>query len=76
MYAPVLRPAVLFFFFIRQPVAAGALVGTWALWEADRNLNWGIKDAINEWKHRFLGFPTQRSIYSDFSKLDAQMRRS
>ncbi|GME96026.1 unnamed protein product [Ambrosiozyma monospora] len=68
------RPAVWFFFFLRQPVAAGTLMGTWLFWEADRNFNIGIRDAITDWRQGVLGFPTAETKYDQFKKIDEQKR--
>lgn len=68
------RPAVLLFFFIRQPVAAASIVGMFALWEADRNLDLGIRASFNQWRNTALGFPTLQSQYDTFKKIDEQKR--
>lgn len=68
------RPAVLLFFFIRQPVAAASIVGMFALWEADRNLELGIRDSFNEWRQGQLGFSTVTTQYEAFKKIDEQKR--
>lgn len=68
------RPAVLLFFFIRQPVAAASLVGMFALWEADRNLELGIRQSFNEWRQGALGFSTVQTQYDAFKKIDEEKR--
>lgn len=68
------RPAILLFFFIRQPVAAASLVGMFALWEADRNLGLGIRESFNEWRNTALGFSTVQAQYDAFKKIDEQKR--
>lgn len=68
------RPAVLLFFFIRQPVAAASLVGMFALWEADRNLELGIRDSFNSWRQNALGFSTVQTQYEAFKKIDEEKR--
>lgn len=68
------RPAVLLFFFIRQPVAATAIVGSFALWEADRNLELGIRESFNEWRQNTLGFATKETQYAQFKRIDESKR--
>jgi hypothetical protein len=68
------RPAVLLFFFIRQPVAAASLVGMFALWEADRNLELGIRESFNTWRQGQLGFATVNDQYTAFKKIDEEKR--
>ncbi|GMM47301.1 hypothetical protein DAPK24_038760 [Pichia kluyveri] len=68
------RPAVLLFFFIRQPVAAASIVGMFALWEADRNLGLGIRDSFNEWRQNQLGFATVTTQYEAFKRIDEAKR--
>lgn len=68
------RPAVLLFFFIRQPVAASAIVGSFALWEADRNFNLGIRESFNNWRQNTLGFATKESQYETFKRIDELKR--
>lgn len=73
-YASMFRPAVLLFFFIREPVAATALVGGWAFWEIDRNCNLGVRESFNNWRNNELGFPTKEKQLEAFDKID-QLKR-
>lgn len=68
------RPAVILFFFLRQPVAATAIVGTWAFWEADRNFDLGVRNKFNLIRNTYLGFPTKESQYDAFKRIDAEKK--
>lgn len=74
-YASAFRPAVLLFFFIRQPVAATALVGGWAFWEIDRNFDLGVRKSFNKWRNNLLEFPTSDSQRSAFHRIDEIKRQ-
>ncbi|GMM31123.1 hypothetical protein DAMA08_038680 [Martiniozyma asiatica (nom. inval.)] len=74
-YGVTFRPAVLLFFFIRQPVAASAIVGSFLFWEADRNFDLGVRASINNWRQNTLGFPTADSKYDAFKKIDEAKRQ-
>lgn len=69
-FAVTYRPAVLLFFFIRQPIAASAIVGSFALWEADRNFDLGIRESFNSWRQNTLGFATKESQYDAFKRIN------
>ncbi|CAH2449219.1 Subunit of mitochondrial NADH:ubiquinone oxidoreductase (complex I) [Komagataella phaffii CBS 7435] len=73
-YLVAFRPAVLVFFFIRQPIGAGLLAGGFLFWQADRHFNFGIRDNIHNFKQTILGFPTQASKWETFKQVDAQKR--
>ncbi|KAF6013001.1 hypothetical protein HII12_001716 [Brettanomyces bruxellensis] len=66
-YASAFRPAVLLFFFIRQPVAATALI--------DRNFDLGVRKSFNKWRNNLLEFPTSDSQRSAFQRIDEIKRQ-
>ncbi|GME69214.1 unnamed protein product [[Candida] boidinii] len=73
-YLTTFRPTVLFFFLIRQPVAATAIISGWAFWEADRNFDLGIRKAITSFRQGVFGFPTDTERWAAFKKIDEEKR--
>lgn len=75
MYSITFRPTYLFFFLLRQPIAASLLIGSAGFYYLDKKEDLGVHRTYRDWKQYLLGFPTEESKWRTFKQIDLEKRR-